>query len=309
MNPFAQKILLWSKNYTNWLPVIQWTGWILLTLILAKLFWLVTLLVLDDDVSKQRATIKPLMSRQSNAQAPNVTALISRNLLGKVEVVQQSVQQVEDAPETKLNLKLRGIYAANNVARSNSIIEDGRGKQAVYFVNDKLQVSGRVFLRQVYADRVILENNGRNEELRLKDELPESIKSPRKSLELKKPAKKVSDKRNNRQISQSLNQYKKQLQDNPASLAQAVRITPAMGEDGKPIGFSIAPGKDKRLFTQLGLRRKDIVTSVNGMPLSDPQNLFQLQSEMQSMQEVQVEILRGKETISLLLNLNDKDGI
>jgi len=79
--------------------------------------------------------------------------------------------------------------------------------------------------------------------------------------------------------------------------------------NGEMIGITISPGKDKRLFTQLGLRARDVITSINGISLSNPQNAMQLMSDIQNMQELEVEINRGNETISLLLNLNNKVGI
>jgi len=308
----TNSILTWSKDYSNWLPVIQWSGWILIVVVLAKLFWVVALHITSPDVSNQTVTIKPnSRSNQPTSQtSADVSALISRHLFGNTEkapVVEQDVE--DDLPETQLNLKLRGIYSAEDIARSNSIIEDGSGNQEVYFIDDKLQVSGRVFLRQVYVDRVILETNGRKEELRLLDPLPESMKAKNRPLpESRKGNKRTDDKRRNRQISQSLNKYRDQLLEDPLSLVGLVNFQPKM-VDGQMIGFSISPGKDKRLFTQLGLRARDVITSINGVSLSNSQDAFQLLSEVQNMQELEVEINRGNETVSLLLNLNNKVGI
>jgi len=308
----TNNIIVWSKNYSNWLPVIQWSGWVLIVVILAKLFWVITLHITSPDVSNQTAIIKSNnRATSSNSQkSTDVSALISRHLFGNTEAAPIVQLQEEVAvQETQLNLKLRGIYSADIATRSNSIIEDGQGKQNVYFIDDKLEVSGRVFLRQVYMDKVILENNGRKEELRLLDPLPDSMKSKRKRLPVSRNSgKRTDDKRKNRQISQSLNKYREQLLDDPLSLVGLVNFQPKM-VNGEMIGFSISPGKDKRLFTQLGLRARDIITSINGVSLSNSQDAFQLLSEVQNMQELDVEIKRGNETISLLLNLNNKLGI
>ena len=310
MNLSTNTIFNWGKNYFNWLPVIQWAGWIIITVMASKLFWILTLHFSSDDISNKKAPLVVISQSNQSGQQVDVGGLVSQHLFGdqdKVAVVVE--QQTEDAPETRLNLKLRGIYAANNKNRSNSIIEDGKGKQAVYFIDDKLEVSGRVYLRNVYSDRVILENNGRKEELSLKDSLPAEMKRKNNSqLTLKKPSKKkVQDKRKNKQISQSLNKYRKQLLDNPMSLSELVKMSPA-SKDGENIGYRISPGKDKRLFTQLGLRRNDVITGVNGMSLANPADAMQLFGEIQNMQEIQVDILRGNQNISLLLDLNNEPG-
>ncbi|MGB0495008.1 MAG: type II secretion system protein GspC [Kangiellaceae bacterium] len=311
MNLSTNKILDWSKNYFNWLPLIQWMGWIIITLFAAKLFWVLTLYFMAEDISGKKAPISVTSkSPTSHNSAVDVGGLVSMHLFGDQDKAPVAVQEeVEDAPETRLNLKLRGIYAATNKSHSNSIIEDGKGKQAVYFIDDKLEVSGRVYLRNVYSDRVILETNGKKEVLSLKDSLPSEMKRTNNSrLTLKKSkGKKVEDKRKNKQISQSINQYREKLVNDPMSLMELVNLSPAT-KDGETIGYKISPGKDKRLFTQLGLRRNDVITSVNGMSLASPQEAMQLMGEIQNMQDIQVDILRGEESISLLLDLNNTQG-
>jgi general secretion pathway protein C len=305
MNLSANKAIEWSKQYANWLPVIQWGGLTVITVILAKLFWVITLHFTQPDVSKQKVTVTTSKSKAKTTSNTDVSKLIARHLFGSAERVEVAQPQVDDAPVTKLNLILRGTYAAGKKERSNSVIEDGKGKQAVYFVDDKLQVSGQVFLRQVHVDKVILETNGRIEELRLKDKVPQvAVRSTKqKKVGQGKKNNRVDDKRKNAQISQSLNKYREKLQSDPLSLVGLVNYQPKM-VDGEMIGIEISPGKDKRLFTQLGLRRRDVITAVNGVSLTNPQDAMQLLTEIQDMQELQVDISRGNESISLLLNLN-----
>lgn len=312
MNLSINKIFEWSKQYTNWFPVIQWTGLIVITVILAKLFWVITLHVTQPDVSKQKVKVTAQKSKSKAVNNTDVSKLISRHLFGSTEKVAVVQPKVEATRPTRLNLILRGTYAAGIETRSNSVIEDGQGKQAVYFVGDKLKVSGQVFLRQVHVDKVILETNGVMEELRLKDEVPQvAVRSNKqKKVGSAKKNSRVDDKRRNTQISRSLNKYREQLQNDPLSLVGLVNYQPKM-VDGEMIGIQISPGKDKRLFTQLGLRRRDVITAVNGVSLTNPQDAMQLLTEIQDMQELQVEISRGNESISLLLNLNiepNRDG-
>jgi len=297
--------MIWGKNYTNWLPIIQWMGWITVCFIIAQLFWAITLYFTASEsnlkmVSQHKASVnKP-------AAIVNVKPLIEKHLFGNSD--QPIAQVVEDVVErvTQLNLKLRGIYAASNPLRSNSIIEDSKGKQAVYFIGDSLNVPGRVFLRQVYRDRVILETNGVKEVLKLKDDVP-GTKSPLSSIQSRfnKKLKKVQDKRNNQMITRSLSRYKKQLKENPVSLVGVVNYRPKL-ENGEMIGIEISPGKDKRLFTQLGLRRKDVITAINGVALDNIQNAMNLLSDIGNMRELQIDIKRENESVNLLVNLDEK---
>ena len=301
-----QNIVEWGKNMTNWLPVIQWAGLLTITYILAKLFWLLTVHFTSPDLSTQKVSLGQIKSSKSVASHINVNALVQKHLFGNVEQRVEKPVEVQAARETRLNLTLRGTYAADNKNNSNSIIEDGKGKQEVYFVGDKLKVAGRVYLRQVYLDKVILETNGVMEELRLKDSLPREAKTVRRNNTVKKSSKtRVDDKRNNQQITRSLNKYKKQFQQDPLSLVGLVNYKPKLDTNGNMLGIEISPGKDKRLFTQLGLRRRDLITAINGVSLTNPQDALQLMTDIQSMQELQVDINRGNETVSLMLNMNE----
>ncbi len=300
-----QSMVEWGKNYTNWLPVIQWGGLLIVTYILAKLFWLLTVHFTSPDLSTQKVALGQINTSKSSVSSINVNTLVQKHLFGDVEKTVEKPVEVQAARETRLNLTLRGTYAATNNSNSNSIIEDGKGKQEVYFVGDKLKVAGRVFLRQVYLDKVILETNGVMEELRLKDSLPRENKTvSRKNAVIKSDKKRVDDKRNNKQITESLNKYKEQFQDDPLSLVGLVNYKPKLDSNGEMLGIEISPGKDKRLFTQLGLRRRDLITAINGVSLSNPQDALQLMTDIQNMQELQVDISRGNETVSLMLNMD-----
>ena len=53
----SNELLTKVKDYSNWLPVIQWGGWIVITIILAKLFWLISLHFIMPDVSAQKVSV------------------------------------------------------------------------------------------------------------------------------------------------------------------------------------------------------------------------------------------------------------
>ncbi|MCW9015367.1 MAG: type II secretion system protein GspC, partial [Kangiellaceae bacterium] len=258
-----------------------------------------------------------LSNSNSNSKV-QVNQLMKMELFGSLvkEEKKVEIKPVEDAVETKLNLKLRGIYASDEPKKANAIIEDGRGKQAVYFLDEKLDVGGRVYLRQVYVDRIILDNNGSDEKLTLDtQELPNMGLRPGGKRDSRKKRneddsdarKKVTDKRGNQRISRQLNEYKDKFQKDPSSVADVINGRPHF-VDGELRGFSISPGKDKRLFQELGLKRGDVVTSINGVALNNMQDAMTLMNDVQSLTEVSVDIQRGNESLSLLLNLNEKVG-
>ncbi len=311
----------WYKDYNNWLPKLQWVCWIIVAFLLAKIFWVwVLYFTAPNEVKPFQVTARPMAKNESTT---NISQLLNRNLFGSV---QQKVEEPKNevVVETKLNLKLRGIYAADTADKANAIIENGRGEQAVYFIDEKLNVSGRVFLREVFFDRVILDTNGKREALRIEQpEMPIVLSQDRGREEERGPSvdrgrddsrlkkddsrKKVNDKRDDKRLSEKLNEYREKLASDPKSIADVITGQPHV-VNGELKGFRIQPGKDKRLFQELGLRRGDVVTAINGVGLTNIQDTMSLMNDARSMQEINVEIQRGNEQLSLLLNLNDKVG-
>ncbi len=307
MNLISLKSTNWLTNGAMWINVAQWLGGIIIVFWLAQTVWT----WVDHFIApKTNITLKTAKQTHKNNNAQtNVSSLIARNIFGAQAVKQaKPVEVTENAPETKLNLKLRGIYAADNIKKANAIIEDGRGKQAVYFIDEKLSVSGRVFLRQVQVDKVILETNGKREALTLiTEEMPIVTSKKSNTTNKSKGKKSVNDKRGDQRISKRLNEYRDKFAQDPTSVADAISGRPHI-VNGELQGFSISPGKDRKLFEDLGLRRNDVITSINGVALNNMQDAMSLMQDVKSLSEVSVEIQRGQEQLNLLLNLNEKVG-
>ncbi|WP_444996873.1 type II secretion system protein GspC [Aliikangiella sp. IMCC44359] len=307
----------WYKDYNNWLPLVQWLGGLIVVVLLAKTVWVWVLYFTAPSDFKPISVKASSVSQKSNQV--DVSSLVHMNLFGSVVKEADVKPEVKDVVETKLNLKLTGIYAADTPDKANAIIEDSRGKQAVYFIGEKLKVGGRVFLRQVYVDRVILESNGRNEALSLEQE--ESVikvvrdgdsREKQKSDAGRAPPPprgkaRIDDKRKDDRLSQKLNEYRDKLSSDPKSVSDVISGRPHF-VNGELKGFRIQPGKDKRLFQELGLRRNDIVTSINGIGLTNMQDAMTLMNDAKSLKEMNVEIQRGNEQLNLLLNLNQNVG-
>jgi len=70
------------------------------------------------------------------------------------------------APETRLRLTLKGVFASDEAAAAGwAIIADPKGKEDTYEIGDPLP--GNAKLSEIYVDRIILERGGRFETLKL----------------------------------------------------------------------------------------------------------------------------------------------
>ncbi|MEZ5591329.1 MAG: type II secretion system protein N [Gammaproteobacteria bacterium] len=232
-------------------------------------------------------------SRSNLLDARQIAAL---HLFGQVQAVPVP-ETVVEAPETRLNLRLAGIfYRQDNSALA--LIAEGSAPEQVYREGDLL--SGGVSVHQIQTDKVILARAGQLEALSL----------PRES-DSRKPAgpatsgggggfaPAAAEMINARAVAELL---RDQVAANPAALEQLAFAAPYMAQ-GQFAGLQLRQGRDRRLLGRLGLRNGDILTEVNGAPVTDPiQGLTMLQN-LFSEDQVQIKILRNGREIPFVFLL------
>ena len=211
-----------------------------------------------------------------SANSSRVQQLPGWHLFG--EVTQQVVPpKPVDLPETNLKLTLRGLIASSNQDEARAIVADPSGKENFYRVGDKLP--GNVELKEIHADRIVIQRGGRYETLKL----------PKESLDMatvsSRPASRAASKRQTTRAaprqSYSLRQYRDTLLNDPQKVADLVRIQPA-NKNGRFAGYKLQPGRDASFLTRHGLLPGDIVTSVNGVELDSPAKGFGLIKDLSS---------------------------
>ena len=63
-------------------------------------------------------------------------------------------------------------------------------------------------------------------------------------------------------------------------------------KDGKSLGFRVFNIRSGSLFERMGLKNGDVIQSVNGTTLDDPSRALALLDEVQSADEITVDLLR-----------------
>ena len=193
--------------------------------------------------------------------------------------------ETEDAPDTRLNLKLRATVATSETEIAHAIIADGSGNEKVYFIKDS--VPGGASLHRVDMDRVILNRGGVLEALRLPKEFSGSPSPP------SRPA--------GRRTSTAARNVQQLLNQNAASLAEIIRPQPFM-PNGQLKGYRVFPGRNRQQFIALGLRPGDLVTEINGVALNNPAQGMEIFSSLGETSQVSVTIERNGR--SQVLNLD-----
>ena len=254
---------------------------------LAQLTWLLVPAEDNTAVVPVHQSIKTAALQQTALQQ-KIQAIPNAHLFG---IHQQKVDAPvkQDAPETKLNLVLKGVLASDPMQSASAIISKGKnGEEDIYGIGDT--VSGAV-IREIYADRVILERNGRFETLRLPKEfsdntLIQSVESDSSdSGDLSTPG-------------EVLGEIREKIIKNPTSFGEYAIPIP-YNENGRLKGYRLQPQGDNALFEQVGLDANDVVIQINGVDLNDPAKGLQALRELQQAKQVEITVLRNGSEIPL----------
>ncbi len=232
-------------------------------------------------------------ARKSNLNLNNIRLrdVSKLSLFGKAKLKNMIASESEliNAPNTQLRLTLKGVLAVDVATRAIAIIADDRGKEKYYSVGAMLPGSAK--LHTIYADRVILSRAGRLETLRL----------PKTKLTKGAVVRKAAVPKS-RQVRAggSLKSMRDNLIKNPQDVWKNIRIEPKMSKSGGIQGYTLSH-KNKQLMRKLGIRKTDIITSVNGMPLNDPTSLYQILDVLKTTQQLNLSIIRNgtEETLNI----------
>nr|WP_211092040.1 type II secretion system protein GspC [Vibrio agarilyticus] len=200
----------------------------------------------------------------STSNGLNIAPLKAANLFGQYQERQAPVVKkpvvVQEAPETRLNLVLVGAVSSSAAEKGLAVIAN-RGKQATYGIGEVVDGT-RASLKAVFVDRVIIDNQGRDETLMLEgvdySKTPTSI-AQRNDSASSAPA--LSD--------EQISQARAEIAANPQAIFQYVRLSPVK-KDQQVIGYRVSPGKNASLFDGVGLKNGDIAVQINGSDLNDP---------------------------------------
>ncbi len=192
-----------------------------------------------------------------------------------------------DAPETRLNLILRGVLSSDDKAEARAIIAEPNGTENFFAVGAALP--GGAELKEIHADRIILMRAGRYETLRL----------PKEAMDGADISSSKRDSGPAAEVGALLGKYRDQAAENPRALMDLARAVPAQGSDGRITGFRLFPGNKPALFAQLGLQAGDLVKEVNGVMMDSPMSGAALFKNLRESDQLDLRLERAGEEINL----------
>lgn len=312
-----------NQLMTSTLPVITTT--VLVIAIASTLASVTWQMIPSVPTVAPPALIDATKSVQTSPISSNMNAVFNQipnwHLFGTVQknipkpVVQAPVVP-QEAPDTTLRLTLKGVVASGDMMDAWAIIADRMGNEDSYGIESNLP-DGAV-LKEIYADRIILEHNGRLETLRLpKDDMTGagvssavSNRSSRRQASTRNTGRSTQISRSSSNVNRVssagtavLKDYRDKLLTDPQSVMNTVRAEPYR-QAGKLKGYRIFPGRDKGLFGTLGLEPGDVVTSVNGIELDSPLKGLEVMQSITDATEVNVDVLRNGVNQTFLVPMN-----
>jgi general secretion pathway protein C len=255
---------------------------------LAALFW--TLMPLPE-----RARWAPAPGFVDPGQAKtavNADSLATAHLFGQYEAVATNTS-LANAPDTQLAFTLIGILSGSREKESRALISKDNDDGAPYAIGQ--DVAPGISLQAIFPDRVILSRQGKLETLRLDKDAPSSNIIPQGPSTVSGEAQEGTP-----AAAAMLSQIKSQVLTDPSKAANFIRVQPMTGEGGIK-GYRVYPGPERNGFNASGLKPGDVVTAINGVPLSDQSQALQLLQNLSTASQVTLSIDRNgaSQTVSV----------
>ncbi|MDH5648286.1 MAG: PDZ domain-containing protein [Gammaproteobacteria bacterium] len=215
----------------------------------------------------------------------DIQSILNANLFGKKEIPEESAFTTPDqVPLSSLNLILTGIVSAG--AESIALISVSGQPQVPFAIGE--EITQGAILDSVYPDRAILRRGNVLESLVLKDAAESLIESTEPQTAPDSGAS-ISDIRSIGANSYSFPHQliKEQLKD-PKFLSDA-RIIPRK-QGG---GFLVQSLKKGSLYEKIGLRRGDVIESIDGQTINTAQDAMSHYQKLNGQGQVQIGIIRN----------------
>ncbi|AWB68692.1 type II secretion system protein GspC [Saccharobesus litoralis] len=296
------KLLLTEGNKLDHVKLSRTVQFILVIIIV----WLLSQLTwqLLTPAAKPNAPTVVVNSQTGSTSKASVARLVKMNLFGDFNAVVEEpvVKEVEVAPVTSLNLKLTGVVSSSDPSRAAAIIERS-GTQTTYGVGEKIDGTQAV-VREVYEDRIILEQRNKRETLMLEGaDYTVQTSSATRTATPSRADRKSTAKRIDPKHAKLLEEQREAFLADPGKISDYIKAAP-FKRNGQLVGYKIRPGKKAELFKAFGLRNGDIAIEINGYDLTDLSQAMLAMQELRSATEATLMVERNGEMVETHFSLN-----
>ncbi len=224
-----------------------------------------------------------ILGPQKKSNNKNMVSTITRRNLFKATLDSHSVGKAQSDPKvklkkTKLRLALWGTVEGDNESDCWAVIEDkSKRDQSLFKVGD--QIHGAQ-IKEISRNKVILIVDGKDQVLEA------SVKAS--STVFSKPSGKVNEHSPPPKFVKIA--IKGEMED-PGALVRSMKARPYL-KNGQPSGllvYGIRPGSD---IMALGLKNGDIIQAINGMDITNTNNLNTATESLDISQDIRISLSR-----------------
>jgi general secretion pathway protein C len=252
---------------------------------------------------------RPVAAVAPDEQSNGYRALLDRNLFG-VEVREApppvatttavaAVQPLKSAAD--LGLSLTGTVAGP--PESAFAIFNKPPDQELYRIGD--EVSPGVVLESIGYGEVVVRRGSERLQLTIEEDQPAGLPSgirrfgPLSQVPTPPPTQATGVREvapnsylvDRDTVSDSLSNLSTMMKD--------IRVVPSFDDAKEPNGYRVASIRFGSLLDKLGVKRGDIIQTINGLPISDPDRAYQAYQQFKEETSIQIEVLRGGQPMTL----------
>ena len=264
---------------------------------LARIIWMLIPGPATGDPVQVPAGI-PVSATQTENSA-DVQAIVTAHIFGIADAdpeqnVQPAAAETSNLRDTRLtNLSLKGTIAATPAEMAIAIIADGNNEENVYTIGEAVTAGAN--LHAVYADRVVLNENGVLTNLNLPKDFPAGTTTiARRNTTTTSRA------------TSSTRSIQAVVAQNVSKLADVIRPTPYF-VNGQQQGYRVYPGRNRQQFAALGLRPGDLIKDIDGQALNDPAQAMLIFQSLDSADQVSVTVERNGQPQVIVLSTSQLD--
>lgn len=274
------------------LPLLPWQQRLLR---LSKLIFTLLLAIQLAFLSWRIIAPEPLLLAGASQKSDN--KIVKNNNLGIAQyhlfgvAGEEPVAEVTEdihAPDTRLRLELLGITKSSRTGASTAIIAPKGKVGDFYRIGDVVQSNTK--LAAVYENRVILDTNGKLETLKFDEESREGISARVVEAPKKSPKSRKNTLRGRFQQVKNPSEFMNVITEEAAIDPQGTLNQLGVEANPQGDGYQVMPGS---MLIALQLQPGDIILSVNGQALGDPQSDQQLLQQVETEGKARIEVQRG----------------
>lgn len=270
---------------------------------------------LSSDTSGKRSRVQEVMRPDTRKQLnfrDVRKSVVARNIFNSDGEVPDEADPSETETETggvfdknakcqksSLPIELVGtIYAGNESDSLATVREKGYSEADVYRVGDQIIGNEQATVYAIDLRRLILNNNGVKECIELEENQRGSSFSP--SVASRTPSSStdneppMDDRPSEGGGSTVLDSayVEESLGPGFAKILDSGRLVP-YHKDNAMVGFKLIGAKSDSLWKKVGLNSGDVITSVNGTSMAEPDKGFAIFEALQNEREIRVEYLKS----------------